>query len=324
MLTHPEEIRRWSPVDFDVDDLQARRLAAGTRTTVTGRLAGVPVTFEVEVHAADHDRLELVRQRPGRLRRPLRPRSRRARRGDDGLGGRPARRRDHRARGGEGRRGDARGRSAGRSDGQLDPAAESRVVALAASDASPCDSLFRLTRVLEKGCRLATVFVVVACIHARGSERGRSQAEGRRQPARRRPQRREFVPRGVNWRSFEYACAQGWGYSALDSPRAASTRTPPGRGDRELGRQHRAASRSTRTAGSATAAQLPTSSAPVAGYREAVQQLGRALTRQGIVVILDLHRPAARGQPDGQLAMPDTAPTVLDAPSRRTYRGDPR
>jgi len=28
---------------------------------------------------------------------------------------------------------------------------------------------------------------------------------------------RTFVPRGVNWSSFEYACAQGWGYSALDT-----------------------------------------------------------------------------------------------------------
>ncbi|WP_229706943.1 hypothetical protein, partial [Nocardioides deserti] len=28
---------------------------------------------------------------------------------------------------------------------------------------------------------------------------------------------RTFVPQGVNWSSFEYACAQGWGYSALDS-----------------------------------------------------------------------------------------------------------
>ena len=28
-LTHPEEIRRWSPVDFDLDDLEGRRLAAG-------------------------------------------------------------------------------------------------------------------------------------------------------------------------------------------------------------------------------------------------------------------------------------------------------
>ena len=26
-----------------------------------------------------------------------------------------------------------------------------------------------------------------------------------------------FVPRGVNWSSFEYACAQGWGMSSLDT-----------------------------------------------------------------------------------------------------------
>ena len=41
VLTHPEEIRRWSPVDFAVDDLEDRRLAAGTRTTVT-RSSGTP------------------------------------------------------------------------------------------------------------------------------------------------------------------------------------------------------------------------------------------------------------------------------------------
>lgn len=64
MLTHPEEIRRWSPVDFDLDDLDGRRLAAGTRGRVSGRLAGVTVGFDVEVHAADEDRLELSADGP--------------------------------------------------------------------------------------------------------------------------------------------------------------------------------------------------------------------------------------------------------------------
>ena len=27
VLTHPDEIRRWSPVDFDLDELATRRLA---------------------------------------------------------------------------------------------------------------------------------------------------------------------------------------------------------------------------------------------------------------------------------------------------------
>jgi hypothetical protein len=64
VLTHPQEIRRWSPVEFSTDDLESRRLAAGTRTRVTGRLAGVPVSFDVEVHAADTDRLEISAEGP--------------------------------------------------------------------------------------------------------------------------------------------------------------------------------------------------------------------------------------------------------------------
>jgi hypothetical protein len=64
VLTHPEEIRRWSPVDFDLDELDGRRLAAGTRGRVTGKLAGVRVGFDLEVHAADERRLELSADGP--------------------------------------------------------------------------------------------------------------------------------------------------------------------------------------------------------------------------------------------------------------------
>jgi hypothetical protein len=62
VLTHPERIQDWAPVDFDVDDW--RRLSAGTRTRVTGRLAGVPVEFDVEVHAADEAGLRLSADGP--------------------------------------------------------------------------------------------------------------------------------------------------------------------------------------------------------------------------------------------------------------------
>jgi polyketide cyclase/dehydrase/lipid transport protein len=64
VLTHPEEIRRWSPFDFDLDDLEGRRLAAGTRGRVRGRLAGVSVAFDVEVRSADAARLELSADGP--------------------------------------------------------------------------------------------------------------------------------------------------------------------------------------------------------------------------------------------------------------------
>jgi hypothetical protein len=67
VLTHPHEIRRWSPVDFDLDELEGRRLAAGSRGRVRGRLAGVPVAFDLEVHVADGRRLELSAEGPVNL-----------------------------------------------------------------------------------------------------------------------------------------------------------------------------------------------------------------------------------------------------------------
>lgn len=64
VLTHPDEIRRWSPVEFDLDALEGLRLEAGTRTRVTGTVAGVRVAFDVEVQAADEGGLELTADGP--------------------------------------------------------------------------------------------------------------------------------------------------------------------------------------------------------------------------------------------------------------------
>ena len=64
VLTHPDEIRRWSPIDFDLDELDDVRLAAGTRARVTGKVAGVRVGFDVEVHSADEELLELSADGP--------------------------------------------------------------------------------------------------------------------------------------------------------------------------------------------------------------------------------------------------------------------
>ena len=57
-LTDPDACARWSPVAFDLED-DLGRLRAGSRTRVSGRLAGVRVGFDVEVHAADERRLAL-------------------------------------------------------------------------------------------------------------------------------------------------------------------------------------------------------------------------------------------------------------------------
>lgn len=64
VLTHPQRIRLWSPVDFDLDDLDTRRLVAGSTSRVTGKVAGVRVSFQVEVHRADATRLELSAHGP--------------------------------------------------------------------------------------------------------------------------------------------------------------------------------------------------------------------------------------------------------------------
>jgi hypothetical protein len=64
VLTDPDEIRSWSPIPFDVEDLDGLRLEAGSVARVSGCLAGRRVGFDVEVHAADTGGLELTATGP--------------------------------------------------------------------------------------------------------------------------------------------------------------------------------------------------------------------------------------------------------------------
>ena len=64
VLTDPNAIATWSPVPFEVEDLDGLRLEAGSRAPVSGSLAGVRVGFDVEVHAADEEGLELTADGP--------------------------------------------------------------------------------------------------------------------------------------------------------------------------------------------------------------------------------------------------------------------
>ena len=64
VLTDPEEIRSWSPIPFDVEHLDGLRLQAGSVARVSGCLVGKRVGFDVEVHAADANGLELTAQGP--------------------------------------------------------------------------------------------------------------------------------------------------------------------------------------------------------------------------------------------------------------------
>lgn len=67
LLTEPDAIARWSPIDFEVLDFAGLRLGAGDRVHVRGNLIGRPLEFEVVVREADAGRLALSASGPVRL-----------------------------------------------------------------------------------------------------------------------------------------------------------------------------------------------------------------------------------------------------------------
>jgi polyketide cyclase/dehydrase/lipid transport protein len=64
VLTDPYAAAEWAPVPFDVDELEGRRLATGSRARVSGRLAGRRVGFDLAVHEAADRGLTLAADGP--------------------------------------------------------------------------------------------------------------------------------------------------------------------------------------------------------------------------------------------------------------------
>ena len=58
-LTDPEVCSRWSPIDFEVEELDGDHLVAGSRARIAGRLGGARVCFDVEVFERGPERLAL-------------------------------------------------------------------------------------------------------------------------------------------------------------------------------------------------------------------------------------------------------------------------
>lgn len=67
LLTEPDAIARWSPIDFEVVDWAGDRLCAGDRVRVEGRLAGRALAFNVDVATAGEGALRLTAEGPIRL-----------------------------------------------------------------------------------------------------------------------------------------------------------------------------------------------------------------------------------------------------------------
>ncbi|MEA2200435.1 MAG: hypothetical protein QOI89_1031 [Solirubrobacteraceae bacterium] len=64
LLTEPDAIARWAPIDFEVLDRQGERLRTGTRARVCGVLAGRRLELDVDVLDAEDGRLALVANGP--------------------------------------------------------------------------------------------------------------------------------------------------------------------------------------------------------------------------------------------------------------------
>jgi hypothetical protein len=64
VLTDPGAIRDWAPIPFEVEELDGRKLEAGSHARVRGGIAGMTMGFDIEVHAADEAGLELTAQGP--------------------------------------------------------------------------------------------------------------------------------------------------------------------------------------------------------------------------------------------------------------------
>jgi hypothetical protein len=64
VLSEPGSCSRWSPIEFQLEDFDGDRLRTGTRARVAGRVAGVSVSFEIEVEHADGGRLALTARGP--------------------------------------------------------------------------------------------------------------------------------------------------------------------------------------------------------------------------------------------------------------------
>jgi hypothetical protein len=60
LLTEPDAISRWAPIDFELVDWEGERLVAGEHVRVQGRFAGRALEFDVDVAEADDGNLILT------------------------------------------------------------------------------------------------------------------------------------------------------------------------------------------------------------------------------------------------------------------------
>jgi uncharacterized protein YndB with AHSA1/START domain len=63
-LTDPSLIAEWAPVAFELEHLDGRRLRSGSQARISGQVAGIKGSFQVDVIRADEECLELRARGP--------------------------------------------------------------------------------------------------------------------------------------------------------------------------------------------------------------------------------------------------------------------
>ena len=129
-----------------------------------------------------------------------------------------------------------------------------------------------------------------------------------------------FIPRGVNWPSFEYACSDGYGYA---NSAGADKVGPTAAGAALIASWH------------INTVRLPLNQdcwlgddglprfGQAPGYRAAVRRWVSALHKAGLAVVLDLHWSGPAGVvADGQRAMPDDRSDDFWSSVARTFKKD--
>jgi hypothetical protein len=129
-----------------------------------------------------------------------------------------------------------------------------------------------------------------------------------------------FVPRGVNWPSFEYACFYGYAYSDEGDP--VSTH-PTAASARAIARWKINTVRVPLNQACWLGEDGQPAFGDVNGYRAAVQDWISKLHAAGLAVIVDLHWSAPNGTPaEGQRAMPDDRSDDFWTSVATTFKGD--
>ena len=129
-----------------------------------------------------------------------------------------------------------------------------------------------------------------------------------------------FVPRGVNWPSFEYACHDGYGYSNSAGPRTVG---PDAAGAAVMVSWHVNTVRIPLNQDCWLGEDGLPAFGRASGYRAAVRRWVSILHRAGLAVILDLHWSGPAGVvADGQRAMADDRSDDFWSSVARTFKKD--